>query len=487
MRLKSIFLIWLFVPVALFGQTDRISETDVQKEALFLDALQMRILENYDEAIDAFRAIESTDPSNDVVQFELAKLYWVKRQDQDAILFAKKAIGNKPERNVYKEFLIDIYSDLKDYGALNELLSEFIDEGNYDESYYMQLVNSYVSSGDHKNALKVLDDLEDRIGYRKSIGQKRAGIYSRERNERKLVRELKKLAETFPEDTSLLLRVATLYQSVRQDDEAYELYQRILEIDPDHSAANSRMATWNKRAKSENEFIVSLRKMMDNENIPLDDKIKELIPMVPKLESGSKMTIEMISLMDRLDKMYPDNPKVSALYGDVYFNSGQLEKAIPFYRKTLELNKSVFLVWKNLMLAQDNTFDFTGLNETAEEALNYFPNQAVCYYYAGKSNIELNRLEPGIDWLREGLFMVGDNLRLQAEFHLMMSQYHLLKKEVDQAVREFNKADPIILGPRHSFYFEIKGDLEYAGGDLQKAVQSWQQSLTNGGRKLRID
>lgn len=469
------------------AQIDRVSEAEVQEQAKFLDALQLRILERYDEAIVAFEALEKEDPSNDVVHFELAKLYWVKRKDSESAFQAQQAIKFNPAKTVYREFLIDLYAQTKNYVALNETLNSFIRAGNFDESYYHQLINSYRKTGQIDEALDLLDELEARIAYKKSIGDQRSAIYKRQGKKRKLKKELDRMLVSFPDDTEVLTRCAILLESINEREEAYEIYEALLEIDPNNTTALKKLTTKNNEAKSESDFLRSLEPLIRNEEFPLEEKIKELIPFVPRLEAGSELTKEMLKLMDILQKQHADDARVNALHGDVYFNIRQPGKAIPFYLRTIELDKSVFMVWKNLMIAQDKVLDFEGLGKTAQSAVDYYPNQALCYYFAGKAALELGDLESGMEWLQEGRFLTTKNPRLAAEFDLLGVQYQLLKGHYRSAEKNFSTLDSGQFGPRHALYFELKGDLEFQDGQKEKALKSWRQAMENGGPQQRIN
>jgi len=297
---------------------------------------------------------------------------------------------------------------------------------------------------------------------------------------------LNRLQSNYGDDISTLVQIGTLLESVNEREKALKIYKQVLNLDPENITANKKLATWNRNAKTESEFLASLLKLISNENIPKDEKIRELIPYVSRLKPESEMLEIMLNHLNILQEMYPNDARVNALHGDVYFNSNQPEESIPFYQTTIDQDKSIFLVWKNLMMAQDNSLDFKGLRSTAINAIDYFPNQAVCFYYAGKAEVELGNLDEAKDWLQEGQFMVGNNKTLKAEFFLLISYLELLQSKNEAAATTFSKVESQYLGPRHAFYFEVKGDLEFEQGKISEALKSWEQSIYNGGREIRI-
>ena len=58
MKLLYIVISILLIPNLVSGQEDRIPETEVELEARFLDAFQLKILEKWDESLVAFLDLE---------------------------------------------------------------------------------------------------------------------------------------------------------------------------------------------------------------------------------------------------------------------------------------------------------------------------------------------------------------------------------------------------------------------------------------------
>ena len=88
--------------------------------------------------------------------------------------------------------------------------------------------------------------------------------------------------------------------------------------------------------------------------------------------------------------MYPQSAKTNALYADLLYNSDQLTKSAEYYKESLKYDKSNFMIWKQLMIIYTNIEDWKSLEKLSVEAIDYYPNHALPYYYAGRANIKLN-------------------------------------------------------------------------------------------------
>ena len=487
MKLQLTIIFFLLFSISAYSQLDRVYETDVQEEGKFLDALQLRILEKWPEAKDAFLELYRSDPTNDVICYELSRIYWKEKDNVNAINYARLAIESNPDKTIYREFLIDLLTEEKDFAALNKELREYIDEGKFDENYYYRLARSYENLGKFKDAIKVLNDLEDKTNYSERLGRAKVRVYQKERNVKKLSKELDRLTENYPGKINLLLHKAVLLHSMRQEKKAYQTYKEILSYDPGHSQANVFVSNYESSQEKQGGFYSSMERLMMNQNITIDEKIKQLIPYVPRVEEQSEMADDMLKLVELLQDQYPNDAKVNALHGDIYFNSGDLENAADKYALTISENKKVFLVWKQYMLSLDNLGRFDELKVTALEAIDYYPNQAVCFYYAGKANVETGNMNEGVEWLQEGIWMTSRNSKLKAEFELMLSFAALVSGDVNKATKHFNNVNIDALGINHSFYFEIKGDILNVQDKKAEALEFWQKSLLFGGRKDRLE
>ena len=66
-------------------------------------------------------------------------------------------------------------------------------------------------------------------------------------------------------------------------------------------------------------------------------------------------------------------------------SQGQVEEAVSNYTEAVRLTKNVFPVWEQLLYGLEELGEYEEMGRVADEALNYYPNQPICYYYLGKS------------------------------------------------------------------------------------------------------
>ncbi|WP_420320989.1 tetratricopeptide repeat protein [Flagellimonas sp.] len=129
--------------------------TDEFQESFF-EALKQKGIQNYDRAIKLFLECKNLDPLNSVVDYELAKAYFLDKQYIQAQEYAIEALISEPTDFWYLESLVNI---LEKQGNAVEMIKGSIpySEGKLQEN----LAVIYFKKKKYQDALKVLEGLGD--------------------------------------------------------------------------------------------------------------------------------------------------------------------------------------------------------------------------------------------------------------------------------------------------------------------------------------
>jgi len=193
------------------------------------------------------------------------------------------------------------------------------------------------------------------------------------------------LANAFPSDTRYLNNLASYYTEIGKSKDAKKIYQQVKQLDPSNPTANMALSG-KANDKTEAGFLQSINALILQSDIDIDKKIMELIPYVSSIAKlDEQAQANLFNNLEALETTHQDDAKAYAIYGDAYMGLNMLEKAISKYQHSLQKTKRVFPVWQQLMYALEETKDYTQLATTAEQALNYYPNQPLCYYFLGAS------------------------------------------------------------------------------------------------------
>ncbi|MCO6480997.1 MAG: tetratricopeptide repeat protein [Phaeodactylibacter sp.] len=521
MKIKqSIFRVLLFLlaclPVALPAQEVRVSEEDVNLQKLFIDANREKLLGNYDNAVALLKEILKKDPKNAAVAFELARSYEATEEDEKAVRAAKDAIEWDPGNTWYLKFLADLYQKLNRNEEAAEAYERIVELEPNDEFNYFRWAYFLVRADEINDALKVYDLLEKRIGVNEEIIRRKHSLYLGTGDNKKAARELERLIEAFPTDMEYRHLLASFYQQAGDEKKAEEVYREILAIDPDNAKAQLALAGGAKQPEGELQFLESLKPVFRQQGVNIDLKISQLMPFIQRVaDTGDRqLAAAALELSSILEEVHPEEAKAYSASGDLLYYSGKKQEALEKYKKTLELDDTVFLVWEQAMHIYNEERQYEDLLAFSEQAMDYFPNQAVAYYLNAVAAHELGNNQEALSTLQQALLMSGNNgfLRMQVQSRLglvynSMGQYGRSDQSFEAAL-SLNPKSPEVLSqyayalaergerlekaremaalandivPKQSNYLFTYGWVLYQMKDYKKAREWMERALQNGG------
>jgi tetratricopeptide (TPR) repeat protein len=443
-RMKEvwIFLFCLLPAAASWGQPVQTSEKNVFQEQQFIEAKLQALLGNYAKAKDLLRELVKTDPENAAASFELARVYDQLGDKDEAVRWARKAAELETKNTWYKEFLGGIYEESGRFREAADLFEQLVSQKPSEDYYYYKWAFYLVSAGEPAKAIKVYDQLEKRIGVQEDLATRKYRVYLGLGDEKKAGKELIRLVETYPDETEYLHLLASFYEQTQQKGDAKEVYQQILKIDPYDSKATVALAESNKGKSDDMNYLRSLQAVMTNPSVALDDKVQQLIPYVEQLsqKEDPELSAALIDLSTQLLQQHPQQAKPHALLADVLYFSGQKEEAIGEYKKAIELDDTVYLVWEQLLYLLLEKRAYDDLSQQAEKALDIYPNQASLYYLYGAGLNGLGKTDDAIYHLDQVMFMARKNVFLQVQALSQLGAAYAKQNQAVKAEQAFQQA-----------------------------------------------
>ena len=452
-------------------------EVDLQTE--FIVAMQSMVLEKYDDALDKFQKLKAKVKNDGIVEFEMAKIYNKQGKTEDAIYYARKAIQKDDSKHIYKQFLIDLYKKIKDYGQAAMLLESELNKDYFNSEDFYRTADYYVKAHNEDKAIEVLDRLEKFTDDDLNVELYKSQIYLRNRDYKKALKLVKKLTKKYPDNTKVLLRKALVLRLMNDEDGALKVYEKVLSLDPANPGALSYISAMKRFDSNEAKYVDGMMKIIQNEDMDLDKKIKVLIPFVSKVSKTGALSKSMLKVTSELVKLYPERAEACTLYADVLNNSGKTDESIKYYKKAIELNKNNFEIWKQLMSLYTLKKKWKSLLELSEEAIEYYPNQALGYYYAARALVNMDKPGEALQYLDDAMDYAGNKPKLKNEILLLKAKCYISKNKAEKASKVLEEIDTATK-EGHPFYWELKGDIEMLNGNNTKALEYWEKSSQLG-------
>ncbi len=476
-------------PNQLFSQAEdlRMSEKEIKVEDRFVKAKLLIFSDKKDDAIKLLDSIRREAPEKAMVYFELAKLYFDKKDFNQAESNLKSALKLDGSNDYFKAFEIELLDKAGRSDEAIALLKTQLNIQNKRNELYDKLVALQVKKQDTDGAIKTLQTKEKNLGWSTQNSLKIAELYETSGNLPQALTTLEQITSKYPNDTKYLKLIISMLHANDKVMDTEPYFHRILAIQPNDQDAKLGLILINNKKGNAEDKLVTLQPLVSNPDAPLDMKIKELLPYLVK-QSESEDTIlskQLIYLGDKLTLAHPNEAKAHALYGDVLKNSGNTLAATRQYEKTLTLNKNIFSVWEQLMFCLTDLKDYKRLDEVSSEAIDFFPNNAISYCFGAKAAFENGNAKKANSLLDDAELISGGNADILSRIYVIKAETMIKNKDY-QGATEWIQKSLEISKEKNGDAWELKGDIAMATQDIKNAKTYWEKSLQNNGNIQRI-
>ncbi len=462
------------VPVAAFSQkkskttavivAGRVLTTadSLRVQELFFEGIKAKINQNSDRAGELFAEAVAIDGRNDAALFELANLYHSKEKESEAETFARKAVTVEPENEWYWLLLADIYKRGDKWEDLQLVFNELIKISPGKADYYFDRANVLQLQNKYKEALSLYDNIEKEFGTGNDLVEARRRINLKQGKFDKVIVELEESVKYNSAQVKDYLLLSDLYHRQKNDKKALQILEQAKTKDPDNVEIRASLANIYTAAGKNIDAFVEQKEVFGNPDMDIDTKVKTLLSYFPQFEKP-EIRAKAEELSSLLVKAHPQEAKAFAIYGDVLFQQRKLQEAKASYKKALELNSQVYLIWEQLINIELSLNQPVEAAKDGEEALTVFPNQGNLYFLTALAYIQTQKHEQSISYLKDALSLSGKDNALQGQIYSSLGDaYNAVKKhsESDQAYEKALEISPdnIYALNNYAYYLSLRGE-----------------------------
>jgi predicted Zn-dependent protease len=528
---RLLTLVFALAGLSANAQNVRMSEAEIQLETKYLEGVSLQQIGKIESAAKVFGEILEKNPKCDACFFQLSRIYDQMNVLPKAVDFGKKAIVADAQNRWYKINLASIYEKTGQDLAAADLFKNIIetDGKKVDEDAYLQWGYYLVRAGEPTKALKVYNDLEQKQGISEELTRKKFTLYDILGDTKRASAELQRLCNKYSDNLEYWHLLAEYYQKTNQTALVAPVYQRILQLDPNDAKANLALQKKTNNnvqtADKEVAYLESLKTLFQNPAINVDDKVKELIPFVQKIAAthAPDLTNAAIVLADILQRTHPNEGKVFALQGDLFFHADRFQEALSSYQNCTQRVKNIFPVWEQEMRTAQLLANFNALENTANTVVDLFPNQAAGFYYLGIAQAHSNKIADALETLQQAALMTAKKPSLKQVILLEMANIQNKQRDYANADKTFTNALALapnapeallrqaiallqrnqpdltakaqtltqtaqsLLKDDDATAWEYYGDAVALQGNRDAATTAWQRAKTLGGRSATLD
>lgn len=483
-KISLVFTFFIIGISILTAQSDRYTEEEIGLQDKFIAAYSERMLGKVDKAITLLKEVYKADRQNAAVAFELARAYAQKEDNESTKKYIELACKNDSDNVHYQQYRSDYYTKIDDIEGRINALEKLMALSPFDESNYYEAGKLHEENSSPQKALSVYNKIENVIGVHEEASRRKFEIYNRIGEKDNAIAELVALSNTYPTSPRYLNNLASYYKEIGKKKLSDKTYKRSLAVDPDNPDATIALAGDITKPGNEAAYLLVLRGIIGSPDIDIDTKIKELIPYVQNMSTDPKDpdNIALVNTIEDLTNTHPTEAKAYAISGDVLLNLGKTEEAIEKYAKTLEYNKGNYAVWEQYMYALESESRFEELKTASNDALDLYPNQAMCYYFNGVSHYRTGNKKEGDSMFEEALLIGRKNEALKARIATIQTgTKKVTRKEFPQWA--FMRGYKI----GQSKAYEEFGDELLKSGDQEGALEYWSKAMKGAKDKAKLE
>lgn len=471
-----------FVSVADAKQKKKKKEVRTEKEILqetdlYMEAARSKILGDYTRALSLFQEVITLNDNNAAAHYELASLYLGTNQKEKAETTAEAAMKLDPKNKWYRALYVEILASNGKYEKAATLYEDIVKEDPRNVENYVEWAYMLVNAQKLKEALEVYNKVEKMIGINEDIILEKQKIYLKLDDINGAVEEIKKLMKEFPLEPRYALMLGELYLSNDKTKEAKAVYSDLLIREPNNPFASMALASIYKKEGDTLHYNQIVRLIMQDPNAELDAKIAFLYTAIQnfsRLSKDEKQQFINLSLM--VVNAHEKSAKANAMMADFYYLNEESKNALTYYKKSLALQKDVYIVWQQLFSMLLEEKNYQELIDSTTKAIELYPNQATVYYFNGLGNYHLKNQELAIKRLLKCAALAGDNNSLKAQVYALVGDIYSEQKnheESDHAYEESLTYDPKNAYTLNNYAYH----LSVRGKKLDKAEEMSKKSL----------
>ena len=421
-------------------ETKLFTKHDIDVNHYFVSANKEKLLGNTEDAIRLFKKCLQIDPNNAAAAYELCIIALNVNDFPSAEMYGRKAYTLNPDNEWYAIIFVESLQRNKKPGEAVKIYQKLLKSLPDRSDIYYDFADCYLRMNKSSEAIEVYNELEKTIGVNAELSLQKEKIYVRMGKLDKAVEEINKLIATAPEEAKYYGILAELYAANNMDSEAVDTYQKALKIDPDNAYINLSLSEYYRQKRDYPKGFIYLEKAFNSEELDIDSKVKILLSYYVVSEKSEELKQQSLALCNVLIKAHPKEAKAYSVAGDFYYRDKKLEKSKEYFSKAVEIDKSKYVIWNQLLIIESELQQFTEMIKHGKEAVELFPNEPTVYLLLGIAYLQEKNPQEALIVLNQGKNLIIDNKPLLGQFYANIGDAYYRTKQMEQSDEAYEEA-----------------------------------------------
>jgi tetratricopeptide (TPR) repeat protein len=454
---------------------------------LFLEAMVQRQKDNDDAAFDLLSRCVELNPQASEAYYFLAQYYAQMKEEEKTLAYLEKAAQLSPDNPTYMETLADAYISQEQYDKAVAVIEKLLETNKNRDDLLDMLYRLHRHQKQYKEAIAVLDRMEVNDGKSERLSALKSALYVDMDDMPSAIKEMKTLADQYPNDLNYLRLYADMLRSDGKLDEAYEIYQRILKEEPNNSQAQMSLRSYYLVTENYEAADSLTHHLLLNENTELMDKLDLLRRVIGQSEAEGGDSTRVLDLFHQMlaqPQKTSDIAELCAAYMDL---------------KKMPRDSVAAMLERVLQIAPDNAGarlrlvgyaweadDNERIIELCKAARQYNPDEMAFYYYQGLAYYREDDHDNALNALQNGISVIKEdsNPSIVSDFYAIMGDLLHQKGRESEAYEAYDsclqwKPDNYGCLNNYAYFLSEKGQQLDRAEDMSfKAIKAEPKNAT---------
>ena len=447
---QHIYILLLFVGILIFPQTihaqvdfnkrpdDDLGNYEDAYQEHFFEALKQKGIENYQRSVDALLKCIKIDDSDPTLFFELGKNYKALKNFGAAEDALKEAVSKAPENEWFLDELYDVYMLQNDLDKALKTVKQLV---KFHPDYKQDLASLYIEAKKYKNALDILDELDEEFGYNQDRDFLRNQIYDATGNDDDRIENLEERIKSNPGDEASYLRLIYRYSETDNTEKAFETAKELLEVNPESELVHLALYKFYLDANKTDDAIQSMKTVLTSATIKPEAKAKVLNDFVNFVSAHPEYEPQLLEITALIDT--DKSAKTLKELAQYHLKINDKEKALGYFEAVLAEDPNDFNTIKDVLLLRLDLNRDAEVIKLSSETLELYPAQPILYLVNGVANNKLNQPEKAIESLEMGIDFVIDDSKMLSDFYTQLSIAYKLNDNITKSETFAKKAEAL--------------------------------------------
>lgn len=402
-------------------------------------------------------------PTIAAAYYDLARVYLKKTNAGKAEKMILQAIQLDGSNPWYQQQYAEILTFQSNYAAAADIYKKVAATEKINEPLLFKAAMLYQKAGDYKQSLAMLDKLQQQDSDDEDILIQKQRVYLKMNNVDGAVTIAKQLIAKNPGEGRYYGNLADIYDSNNQPEKALGIYQKALKDFPEEPGLQYGLANYYKKANDTAMYDKYMRLIILNPGFDAETQTVFLRGYLDELSRDSLRRPKGNELAQQLAALYPDNPQVISLYGQVLSRNGENEQAAIQFKKALATDPSRFNIWQELLQVYLNVNDADSLIAYSKKAMRFFPNQAIVHYLNGAGHYNKKQYTEAVKSYNRAIeLQPEDNILLLGEMYSSLGDAFNSLQEYERSDSSYEKALKLNANNasalnNYSYYLSLRG------------------------------